>query len=123
MDSDEAYTIQDKKDRELHGDPELHSSLALSSDACMSLAWRTNGSVFDTSLLKVRNIRQRQAFLEIVGKRVGQTATPAACQTCQCIADETGFGTSVCRPCSKSYSLWNVSASTTIIKSPLWCSR
>ncbi|KAL5015760.1 hypothetical protein ScPMuIL_005349 [Solemya velum] len=107
VDSDEAYTIQDKRDRELKGDLELHSSLQHNSDACMSLAWRTNGSIFDTSLLKSKNIRQKKTFLEIVGKRVRQTATPAPCQTCQCLADDTGFGTSVCQPCSNSNSFWN----------------
>lgn len=65
---------------------------------CTPLAVETEGSVFSARKLQPDRKNPIKRFATIFAKRVAQTATPIASQTCECSAHNTGVSYMACSP-------------------------
>ncbi|XP_041360319.1 uncharacterized protein LOC121376501 [Gigantopelta aegis] len=103
MDKSQFILFKNRNNR----NPDLYNGVVLPTDKCSSLALATNGSIFDSSHMTSTNTRLQRDFLRKFAARVGVTAAPPLCQMCSCEHDGYGQGKSVCKPCDRSFSVWN----------------
>uniref|UniRef100_A0A194ANN9 Putative apolipophorins-like protein isoform X1 n=1 Tax=Pinctada fucata TaxID=50426 RepID=A0A194ANN9_PINFU len=97
IDSARKYVLRNSRDTAL-------DALLTPLDTCTHLALRSNGSIFDSSSLIAKKIRDKKYFLKTVSSRISESAEAHECQVCKCVADETGYATSVCRKCYSEFS-------------------
>lgn len=78
----------------------------MSKDLCTPLALETNGTVFNLDRMSNSALGDGPAipvlnkkFVDVWSRRVASLALPAACQRCDCVADQDGSGRAICQRC------------------------
>jgi hypothetical protein len=99
VDDETVYTSKDVAGSELAGEADLRKYIRLPKDLCVALTQDTKGSVFSArQWADPRSIVQKK-FVDVWIRMISRKASPTDCQVCQCVADETGSGTSQCSSC------------------------
>jgi hypothetical protein len=105
-DSKMAYTLKDA--RKMSGDASLRDLVKIPKDLCIPLALESNGTVFSLEVFSTggavpattaNHPTRAKKFYSVVAKKVVETAKPADCQRCDCVADPSGLGSTQCQPC------------------------
>lgn len=110
MDREHAYTKKYLKD--LKGDSDLHRQITSSLPKkhlgiCTPLAFETNGTIFTSKKIRPGSRNPIKKFTSVFAKRIAQTATPNACQTCECTGHNTGIAYMTCAGCELP-NAWNL---------------
>ena len=102
IDREGLFTPRSVGDEELNGDKTLRKQVYVPKDLCAALSQESDGSIFSmTQLLEARTMVQKK-FLDVFTRMTAKKGAPTECQICECMADETGVGISVCRSCTPS---------------------
>ena len=110
-DKDALYSRRDAGKKDVTGDRELRSQVAMPKDLCAALAEETDGSVFSSQQLVNRRPDEVKAFLDVFAHVIARKGEPSKCQRCECIVDEVGVGRSICHSCEDRMPLYKVSIS------------
>jgi hypothetical protein len=106
-DSETAYTRKDAGTNNLEGDPDVRRIMRMPKDLCVALTEETDGSVFNTlQWINNRPFIQKR-FRDVLVRVIADKAEPTDCQICDCLPDEVGAGTSVCRNCERPDPIYN----------------
>jgi len=98
-DDNAVYTNKDVHSTTLTGDASLLRQIVAPKDICVELAHQRKGSVFNVKKMLEGRVNSQKYFLDVFARRIAKTAKPSECQICDCTADITGAGQTVCRPC------------------------
>ena len=106
-DRDHVYTRRDAASQEIQGDRELRQQLMVPKELCAALAMETEGSVFNTLQWSEGRPYMQKRFVDVLVRLIAKKGVPADCQNCDCIADETGVGKTVCNTCETTRSFFS----------------
>jgi len=99
-DEQTVYTSKDVAGDDLAGEPDLRTHVRLPKDLCVALTHNAAGSVWSArQWIDARPVIQKK-FSDVMVRAMARAAQPTECQTCDCVADETGTGVSRCRNCN-----------------------
>lgn len=93
------FTPKHVGDSDLVGDAELRRQVALPKDLCAAMSDTTDGSTFNVGQLLHTRPAMQKRFLDVMSRVVVKKGTDEACQNCECVADDLGLGTTICRRC------------------------
>ena len=97
MDHTTAFTMRDALNVRLQGDNDLFQQIIVPKDTCMNLAIQRHGSVFNIRKMNDRRIGSAKYFIEVVARRVAESARPSQQQICKCVSDNNGNTNTVCK--------------------------
>jgi len=106
-DRDSVYTRRDAANAELEGDRELRQQLMVPKELCAALAMETEGSVFNTLQWTESRPYMQKRFVDVLVRLIAKKGQPDDCQNCDCVADETGVGKTVCQTCQTTRSFFS----------------
>ena len=106
-DKDHVFTRKDAGGRDLQGDSELRQQLQMPKDLCAALTMDTDGSVFNTLQWTESRPYMQKRFVDVLVRLIAKKGEPQSCQKCDCVADETGVGKTICKSCQSTRSFYS----------------
>jgi len=99
VDADTVYRAKDVTQKQLRGQQNMRTQVAVPKDICVALAQESNGAFFSTQALATNEAKTLKSLL---ARRVVMTAQPEASVICECVpaSDDDVFAAprQVCRP-------------------------
>lgn len=108
-DKEAVYSRRDAGKKDVTGDRDVRSQVTMPKDLCAALAEEMDGAVFSSQHMSNRRPDEIKAFFDVFAHVIARKGQPTKCQRCECVADETGTGKSMCRSCEDHLPVYGVS--------------